>query len=77
VRPGLIKYIQKRSDDNTSRIPTISEHLSHGYHNKILSTEELKITLEQQLRDQNKKLNEIILKMNASTVKEEDPVRIL
>jgi hypothetical protein len=62
--PWLIRYIQKRSD-NTPRVPSISEHVHMSCLNKSLSTDELNVIVEQQLEKQNKKLNEIMHKLNS------------
>lgn len=51
LSPGLIRYIQKKSMNNTPRVPNISEHLLQGCQfSNFLSTEKLKNTLEQQNR---------------------------
>jgi len=75
IGPGLIKYVQKRAADNTEKVATVSEYVSYSGHSNTLSTDKLKVILEQQLDEQNKKLIDIMHKLDEFRVGENELVR--
>jgi hypothetical protein len=75
IGPGLIKYVQKRAADNTEKVATVSEYVPYSGHNNTLSTGKLKVILEQQLDEQNKKLIDIMNKLDEFRVGENELVR--
>ncbi len=68
-------YVQKRAADNTEKVATVSEYVSNSGHSNTLSTDKLKVILEQQLEEQNKKLIDIMHKLDEFRIGENELVR--
>ncbi len=61
--------------DNTEKVATVSEYVSYSGHSNTLSTDKLKVILEQQLEEQNKKLIDIMHKLDKFREGENELVR--